>query len=87
MIPNTSPINDSSSEDFNMALLKKWDLTPIFCTSGSPVVTIIIGSRQYCVTPHPDLTANSYEYNQATRRLKALGNSPSRADAPKKGGL
>jgi parallel beta-helix repeat protein len=85
--PNLSQSGDLSSEGSNMALLKKWDLTPISCTSGSPVITIIIGSRQYCVMPHPDLTANSYEYNQATRRLKALGNSPSRADAPKKGGL
>jgi len=86
-IPNTSPINDSSSEDSNMALLKKWDLTPISCTSGSPVVTIIISSRQYCVTPHPDLTANSYEYNQATGRLKALATSHERAYTSKKGGL
>ncbi len=84
---NNSPRDDSSSEDSNMALLKKWDLTPISCTSGSQVITIIISGKQYCVTPHPDLTANSYEYNQVTGRLKALANSPSPAYAPKKGGL
>ena len=84
---NTLQNDDSSSSNFNMALLKKWDLTPISCTSGSPVVTIVIGSIQYCVAPHPDLTANSYEYNQATGKLRALANSPVRAYSPKKGGL
>ena len=85
--PDASQSDDSSPNDSNIALLRKWDLTPVSCTSGSPVVTIFIGSRKYCVTPQPDLTANSYEYNQATGRLKALANSPSRAYAPTKGGL
>ena len=84
---NTSQSDNSSSDDSNMALLKKWDLTPISCASGSPVVIIVIGSRQYCVTPHPDLTANSYEYNQSTGRLKALANSPNRAYIPRQSGL
>jgi parallel beta-helix repeat protein len=77
----------TNNNDPNIVLLKKWQLTPIPCASGNQVVTIMMGGKKYCVMPHPDLTANSYEYNQATGSLKALTNSPNRASRQKKGGL
>jgi parallel beta-helix repeat protein len=85
--PNSSQSNDVSSQDSNIALLQTWELTPISCTTGSPVVTIMMADRQYCVMPHSALTANSYEYNQATGKLKAVANSPIPASSGKNGGL
>jgi parallel beta-helix repeat protein len=85
--PYSSQSDDLSANDPNIALLQKWELTPISCASGSQVITIMMGGKQYCVMPHPDLTANSYEYNQSNGNLKALVNSANRASRPKKGGL
>ncbi|MBD2142451.1 DUF1565 domain-containing protein [Anabaena sp. FACHB-1250] len=74
--PDSSQTADLSAGDPNIALLKKWELTPMDCNSGSEVVTIIMSRRRYCITPHPDLTAKRYQYNQATGNLKALADSP-----------
>ena len=85
--PDSSQTADLSSGDPNIALLKKWELTPIACNPGSEVVTIIMSSRRYCITPHPDLTAKRYQYNQATGNLKALADSPTPTSSRKRGGL
>jgi len=84
--PSASQSDNLSSNDANIALLRKWDLTPISCNSGTQVITIMMGGKQYCVAPHPDLKANNYVYNQASGSLKAVRNSPSGASSPKKGG-
>jgi hypothetical protein len=85
--PDPSQTADLSSGDPNIALLKKWELTPVTCNSGSEVVTIIMSRRQYCITPHPDLTAKRYQYNQATGNLKALADSPRPTSSRSRGGL
>lgn len=85
--PDSSQTADLSSGDPNIALLKKWELTPIDCNAGSEVVTIIMSRRQYCITPHPDLTAKRYQYNQATGNLKALADSPTPTSSRGGGGL
>ena len=85
--PDPSQNADLSANDPNIALLKKWELTPIACNPGSEIVTIIMSSRRYCITPHPDLTAKRYQYNQATGNLKALADSPTPTSSRKRGGL
>lgn len=85
--PDSSQTADLSSGDPNIALLKKWELTPIACNAGSEVITIIMSRRQYCITPHPDLTAKRYQYNQATGNLKALADSPKPTSSRARGGL
>lgn len=85
--PDPSQTADLSSGDPNIALLKKWELTPVTCNSGSEVVTIIMSRRQYCITPHPDLTAKRYQYNQATGNLKALADSSRPTSSRSRGGL
>ncbi|MEY2911257.1 MAG: hypothetical protein RLZZ184_566 [Cyanobacteriota bacterium] len=85
--PDPSQTADLSASDPNIALLKKWELTPVACNSGSEVVTIIMSRRQYCITPHPDLTAKRYQYNQATGNLKALADSPRPTSSRSRGGL
>ncbi|WP_334311631.1 DUF1565 domain-containing protein [Dolichospermum planctonicum] len=85
--PDSSQTADLSSGDPNIALLKKWELTPIDCNAGSEVVTIIMSRKQYCITPHPDLTAKRYQYNQATGNLKALADSPTPNSSRARGGL
>ncbi|WP_051289748.1 DUF1565 domain-containing protein [Dolichospermum circinale] len=85
--PDPSQTADLSSGDPNIALLKKWELTPVTCNSGSEVVTIIMSRRQYCIVPHPDLTAKRYQYNQATGNLKALADSPTPTSSRARGGL
>jgi len=84
--PDPSQNADLSSGDPNIALLKKWELTPIACNSGSEVVTIIISRRQYCITPHPDLTAKRYQYNQSTGNLKALAEDSPTPNSSRLGG-
>lgn len=69
---NKKPV---SSDDPNLALLKRWQLTAVSCNSG-PAIDIFIGDRQYCVSPHPDLTAKAYEYNPTTGTLRALRTGP-----------
>lgn len=85
--PSASQSDNLSGNDANIALLQKWELTPISCTSGTQVVTIMMGGQQYCVAPHPDLKAKNYVYNQATGSLKAVRNSPSGASNRQQGGL
>ena len=85
--PDSSQTADLSAGDPNIALLKKWELTPMDCNSGSEVVTIIMSRRRYCITPHPDLTAKRYQYNQATGNLKALADSPTSTSSRPGGGL
>jgi len=85
--PDPSQTADLSAGDPNIALLKKWELTPVACDSGSEIVTIIMSRRQYCITPHPDLTAKRYQYNQATGNLKALADSPRPTSSRSRGGL
>ena len=85
--PDTSQTADLSAGDPNIALLKKWELTPMDCNSGSEVITIIMSRRRYCITPHPDLTAKRYQYNQATGNLKALADSPRSTSSRPGGGL
>jgi parallel beta-helix repeat protein len=85
--PDPSQTADLSAGDPNIALLKKWELTPIACNSGSEVITIIMSRRRYCITPHPDLTAKRYQYNQATGNLKALADSPTSTSSRPGGGL
>jgi parallel beta-helix repeat protein len=84
--PDPSQNADLSSGDPNIALLKKWELTPIACNSGSEVVTIIISRRQYCITPHPDLTAKRYQYNQSTGNFKALAEDSPTPNSSRLGG-
>lgn len=69
---NRKPV---SSDDPNLALLRKWQLTAVSCSS-TPVIGIFIGDKQYCVSPHPDLTAKAYEYNPTTGTLRALRTGP-----------
>ncbi|WP_211942295.1 DUF1565 domain-containing protein [Cylindrospermopsis raciborskii] len=69
---NRKPV---SSNDPNLALLSKWQLTAVSCSS-TPVIGIFIGDKQYCVSPHPDLTAKAYEYNPTTGTLRALRTGP-----------
>ncbi len=86
---NLVPSADStpiSSTDPNIALLQKWELTPTSCTSATQVVIIMMSGKQYCVMPHPDLTAKTYEYNQATGSLKAVANPSIRSSQKKPGG-
>ena len=85
--PDSSQTADLSSGDPNIALLKKWELTPMDCNAGGEVVTIIMSRRRYCITPHPDLTAKRYQYNQATGNLKALADSPTPTSSRGGGGL
>lgn len=85
--PDPSQTADLSAGDPNIALLKKWELTPVACNAGSEVVTIIMSRRQYCITPHPDLTAKRYQYNQATGNLKALADSSRPTSSRSRGGL
>ena len=85
--PDSSQTADLSSGDPNIALLKKWELTPIACNAGNEVVTIIMSRRRYCITPHPDLTAKRYQYNQATGNLKALADSPTPTSSRGGGGF
>ncbi|WP_416233576.1 DUF1565 domain-containing protein [Cronbergia sp. UHCC 0137] len=81
---NTQPSNQSS--DPNLALIQSWQLTPISCVSGSQVITIMIDNKQYCVNPHPALTAKNYQYNRSTGKLKALA-SPQSNPPGQDGGL
>ncbi|MFM6182822.1 MAG: DUF1565 domain-containing protein [Dolichospermum sp.] len=85
--PDSSPTADLSFGDPNIALLKKWELTPVACNAGSEVVTIIMSRKQYCIVPHPDLTAKRYQYNQATGNLKALVDSPRPTSSRSRRGL
>ncbi|MBE9250437.1 DUF1565 domain-containing protein [Dolichospermum sp. LEGE 00240] len=85
--PNSSQSDNLSVSDPNIALLRQWELTPVSCASGRQIITIMMSGKRYCVTPQPDLTASSYEYNQATGVLKALANSPSPASRQQPGGL
>ncbi len=36
------------------------------------IITIIIDSKQYCVNPHPGLTAGSYQYNRTYGKVRLL---------------
>ena len=69
-------IKSKNNIDPNLALIQSWELTPISCTSGGQIVTIMIDSKQYCVNSHPDLTARSYQYNRSINQLEILSSQP-----------
>ncbi|MCU0517225.1 MAG: hypothetical protein MUC60_10250 [Oscillatoria sp. Prado101] len=66
---NSNPVPPS---DPNIALIKSWELTPVDCVNGGPVVLISIDGKNYCTAPAPQfgMTAGqSYQYNRATGAL------------------
>lgn len=69
---NNNPVPPS---DPNIALIKSWELTPVDCVNGGPVVLIAIDGKNYCTAPAPQfgMTAGqSYQYNRATGALIPL---------------
>lgn len=84
---DSSAIASLVSDADNIKLLRQWELEPVGCKSSPKLVTIIMSGKNYCVTPHPDLTADIYRYNPDTRSLKALQVSPRTTRVQGMGGL
>ncbi|MEA5619080.1 tetratricopeptide repeat-containing serine protease family protein [Cronbergia sp. UHCC 0137] len=58
--------------DSNLELIKSWGIANVACDSGEKLVIIMIDGQQYCVSPHPSLTAKSYQYDRTTGKLRPL---------------